>query len=159
MVPSETSLIQLVYSDPLSLSLSDEFSLSLPDKLSLAQSDCTSSSVYIFVGELESKELWSEDPCEDRLNGTLPSDPQRAKYMKARDAWFVYWQGQLYKKSFSHPLLKCVTPEKGAEILEDLHEGFCGSHIGGRSLAWKGTQNWLLLAKYQTRCHQQGEEV
>ena len=60
-----------------------------------------------------------------------------SKYVKARDAWFVLWQGQLYKKAHSHPLLKCVPLEKGGEVLEDLHEGFCGSHIGGRALAEK----------------------
>ena len=27
--------------------------------------------------------------------------------------------------------------KNGKEVLEDIHEGFCGSHIGGRALAEK----------------------
>ena len=60
---------------------------------------------------------------EYKQTGILPLDPKKAKYVKRRDTWFVYWNGQLYKKSFSHPLLKCITPEKGAEVLDDIHQG------------------------------------
>lgn len=74
---------------------------------------------------------------EFKQTGILPLDPKKAKYVKRRDTWFVYWNGQLYKKSFSHPLLKCITPKKGAEVLDDIHQGQCGSHIGARSLAEK----------------------
>ena len=44
-------------------------------------------------------------------------------------------KGELHKRGYLQPFLKCVTPEKGREILDDLHSGFCASHIGGRMLA------------------------
>lgn len=97
---------------------------------------------------------------EYKINGTLPNDPQRARYVKARDSWFVLWKGQLYKKSFTHPLLKCITPEKGGEVLDDIHEGQCGSHIGGRALAEKALRTgyyWPSLRQDATelvkKCH------
>ena len=42
---------------------------------------------------------------------------------------------KLYKRSFSGPYLLCVHPEASESFLEELHEGVCGSHIGGRSLS------------------------
>ena len=42
-----------------------------------------------------------------------------------------------YTKKPSHGLFSAVTPEKGQEVLEDLHQGLCSSHIGGRALAEK----------------------
>ena len=49
-----------------------------------------------------------------------------------------YWLSEnqkLYKRSFSRPYLLCVHPELTESLLEELHEGICGSHTGGRSLA------------------------
>ena len=42
---------------------------------------------------------------------------------------------KLYKRSFSDPYLLCVHPEASESLLEELHEGVCGSHTGGRSLS------------------------
>ena len=49
-----------------------------------------------------------------------------------------YWLSEdhkLYKRSFSRPYLLCVHPELTKSLLEEMHEGICGSHTGGRSLA------------------------
>ena len=42
---------------------------------------------------------------------------------------------KLYKRSFSVPYLLCVHPEAVELLLEELHEGICGSHMRGRSLS------------------------
>ena len=42
---------------------------------------------------------------------------------------------KLYKRSFSGPYLLCVYPEVSESLLEELHEGVCGSHTKGRSLS------------------------
>ena len=42
-----------------------------------------------------------------------------------------YWLSEdhkLYKRSFSGPYLLCVHPELTELLLEELHEGICGSH-------------------------------
>ncbi|XP_056698072.1 uncharacterized protein [Spinacia oleracea] len=69
------------------------------------------------------------------MNGVLPDDLKLAEKLKKKCSWFELWNDTLYKKSYSRPLLRCVTPEKGREILEDLHQRMCGSHILGRALA------------------------
>ena len=42
---------------------------------------------------------------------------------------------KLYKCSYSGPYLLCVHPEALEPLLEELHEGICRSHTGGRSLS------------------------
>ena len=49
-----------------------------------------------------------------------------------------YWLSEdhkLYKRSFSGSYLLCVHPKLTESLLKELHEGICGSHTGGRSLA------------------------
>ena len=42
---------------------------------------------------------------------------------------------KLYKRSFFRPYLLCIHPEASELLLEELHEGIYGSHIGGKSLS------------------------
>ncbi|KAL0433996.1 UNVERIFIED_CONTAM: hypothetical protein Slati_2733900 [Sesamum latifolium] len=43
----------------------------------------------------------------------------------------------LYKKSYTHPLLWCLSTEEGIHILQEIHSGCCGAHAGTRILANK----------------------
>ena len=53
---------------------------------------------------------------------------------------------KLYKRSFLGPYLLCVHPELTKSLLEELHEGICESHTGGRSLAHRAiTQGYWWL--------------
>ena len=63
---------------------------------------------------------------------------ERIKDDKVRRKATRYWLSKnqkLYKRSFSGPYLLCVHPELTESLLEELHEGICGSHTSGRSLA------------------------
>ena len=53
---------------------------------------------------------------------------------KATSSWLSE-DNKLYRRSFSGPYLLCVHPDKTELLLEEMHEGICGSHTGGRSLA------------------------
>jgi len=46
-------------------------------------------------------------------------------------------EGKLYIRGFSTLLLRCVDEFEKERIMQEIHEGICGSHIGGRSLAMK----------------------
>ena len=64
------------------------------------------------------------------------------KYGEVRRKATRFWLSKnqkLYKRSFSGPYLLCVHPDMIESLLEELHEGICGSHIGGRSLAHRAT--------------------
>ncbi|RVW58468.1 Transposon Ty3-I Gag-Pol polyprotein [Vitis vinifera] len=43
--------------------------------------------------------------------------------------------GHLYKRSFTGPYLRCLGHSEAQYVLAELHEGICGNHSGGRSLA------------------------
>ncbi|XP_031266775.1 uncharacterized protein LOC116125179 [Pistacia vera] len=65
----------------------------------------------------------------------LPADKNEARRLKARATRFTIHEGQLLRKSFSGPYLKCINPEEAQSVLVELHEGECGNHAAGRSLA------------------------
>ncbi|XP_038708511.1 uncharacterized protein LOC120003565 [Tripterygium wilfordii] len=66
--------------------------------------------------------------------GTLPDDRSEARRLQSKAARFTLFGGLLYKRSYSGPLLRCVTPKQAQYVLAELHEGECGNHSGGRSL-------------------------
>ena len=65
----------------------------------------------------------------------------------------LFWMSKdkkLYKRSFSRPYLLCVHLDASESLLEELHEGVCGSHTWGRSLSHRAiTQGywWLGMQK------------
>ena len=46
-------------------------------------------------------------------------------------------RGVLYRKSFSSPLLRCLTENEVIKVLNTIHSGVCGNHSGGKSLVYK----------------------
>ena len=67
---------------------------------------------------------------------TLPEERIEANKVRRKATRFWLSENQkLYKRSFSRPYLLCIHPEMTETLLEELHEGICGSYIGGRSLA------------------------
>ena len=67
--------------------------------------------------------------------GKLPNGGGKAHKIQIQSAKFSLMDGQLYKRSLGRPYLKCLTPEQGHHVLAELHEGICGNHPGGGTLA------------------------
>ena len=66
----------------------------------------------------------------------LPEEKLEAeKIQRKAPRFWLSEDKKLYKRSFSRPCLLCVHPEISESLLEELHEGICGSHTGGRSLS------------------------
>ena len=57
--------------------------------------------------------------------------------LRLKVARYILYDERLYRRGFSTPLLKCVDLTEGNYILREIHEGFCGNHSGGQSLAHK----------------------
>ncbi|KAF8109739.1 hypothetical protein N665_0092s0011 [Sinapis alba] len=55
--------------------------------------------------------------------------------LKGRNLRYCIIEGKLYKRSLSEPYLLCVSAENAFKFLRQAHDGSCGSHSGGRSLA------------------------
>ena len=79
---------------------------------------------------------WMDSIMQFLKEDTLPKE--RVEADKVRRKATRYWLSEnqkLYKRSFLGPYLLCVHLELTESLLEELHEGICGSHTGGRSLA------------------------
>ena len=90
------------------------------------------------VHQLRVDPSWMDPLVSFLKDGVLPDDKEEAKkkQRKAPRFWLSDEQN-LYKHSFSRPHLLYVHPEVVEPLLEELHEGICGYHTGGRSLSHK----------------------
>jgi ribonuclease HI len=66
-----------------------------------------------------------------------PQDELEEKRLKHRARGYAVINGEFYKSGVTEPWLRCITSEKGVELLKEIHSGFCGAHIGTRTLAGK----------------------
>ena len=92
----------------------------------------------------------------------LPEEKIEAdKIRKKATSYWLSENSKLYRRSFSGPYLLCVHPDQTELLLEEMHEGICGSHTGGRSLAhraitqgywWPNMQREAL--EYVKKCDQ-----
>ena len=77
------------------------------------------------------------DPIVNFLkDDVLPEEKLEAE--KIRRNALRFWLSEdhkLYKRSYSGPYLLCIHLEASESLLEELHEGICGSYTEGRSLA------------------------
>ncbi|XP_056694947.1 uncharacterized protein [Spinacia oleracea] len=89
------------------------------------------------VNFIDTEPQWYDSIVSYKLGRGLPTAEQEQKKVKRNEHWFVIYQGKLYKKSFSLPLLRCISAEESQRVIEEIHEGICGNHIGGRTLALK----------------------
>ncbi|BFG17096.1 hypothetical protein CerSpe_033700 [Prunus speciosa] len=82
--------------------------------------------------------------------GTQPDDPIEARKLRIKAARYAIIDDTLFRKSFSGPYLRCLDPREAEWVLKETHQGTCGNHTGGRSLARKAlTQGyfWPYMAR------------
>ena len=91
-------------------------------------------------------------------SGELPDNRGVTRKIQVHAARFSLVNGQLYKWSLGEPYLKCLTTQQGQYILAELHEGICGNHQSGRTLAHRAhTQGyyWPTMRANVTRLRQE----
>ena len=64
----------------------------------------------------------------------LPEEPTEARRISKRAGAYRVINGELYKKSLTGVLQRCIAPEDGRRLLLEIHEGICGHHAGSRTL-------------------------
>lgn len=69
------------------------------------------------------------------LSGDLPAGRNDRKKLLRKAARFIIQDGVLYRRGFTAPMLRCVTEGEAKRILREIHEGACGGHSGGQTLA------------------------
>lgn len=65
------------------------------------------------------------------------SDATTTPTPKSIMAKFFFMANFLYKRSFTHPYLRCLSEQEGKYILWEIHEGYAGAHTGFTDLTRK----------------------
>jgi len=70
------------------------------------------------------------------LREELPEDQAEAHRIARRAKSYVIYgkSKELYRRSLTGILQRCITIEEGRKLLEDLHSGACGHHAAPRTL-------------------------
>ena len=87
------------------------------------------------VTTIDTSDSWMTPIVRYLTSDEFPEDRNEARRLRAKAARFTIHDGKLLKRSFSRPYLRCITPVEASHILSELHDGECGNHSGGRSLA------------------------
>ena len=114
------------------------------------------------VHQIKVRPSWMDPIVLFLKEGVLPHESGETNKIRRKAPHFWLSEEQkLYKRSFSAPYLFCVHPKAVKSLLEELHEGICGSHTGGKSLSHRAfTQGywWPSVQKeeqeYVKKCDQ-----
>ena len=68
---------------------------------------------------------------------SLPEGKDEARRLRVRSARYVLLNDVLYKRGFSQPYLRCLSPNEENYVLREVHEGAYGNHSEARSLIHK----------------------
>ena len=68
------------------------------------------------------------------IRGILPSDHAQARRLARWAKSFVLIDDELYNRSPSGVLLRCIPIPEGKELIRDIHAGTCGHHAAPRAL-------------------------
>ena len=92
--------------------------------------------------ELDEDSATKPDPLADwrtpyldyLLRKVLPTDKMEARLLAGHAKSFVLVEGELYKRSHTGILQRCIPIEQGKHLLSDIHDGVCGHHAMPRTL-------------------------
>ena len=96
------------------------------------------------VMELDEDPATEPDPLTDwrmpyldyLLRDTLPTDRIEARQLARHAKSFVLMEGELYKRSHTRILQRCIPFEQGKRLLSDIHGGVYGHHATPKTLVW-----------------------
>ena len=100
--------------------------------------------------EIDSGSNWTTPIVSYLKDGTLPNGKEATRKLKVQEAQFVLIKDILYKRGFSHPYLRCLSPEEEDNVMREVHKGICGNHSGSWSLVHKlirARYYWLMMQK------------
>jgi hypothetical protein len=66
-----------------------------------------------------------------------PDNSTKMLRMQQRAKAYHVIEEELYKTTITGPLLRCLSKEEGNDLLNQVHTGVCGGHIGATALAAK----------------------
>ncbi|XP_050125699.1 uncharacterized protein LOC126602934 [Malus sylvestris] len=107
------------------------------------------------VSQVSVTPTWQSSIIDYLVNGTLPTERLESRNLQIKSARYYMWNGILVRRSYTGPYLRCLAPPDDLKVLSSIHEGICGNHSGGRSLAQKA----LNAGYYWPTMHQDAKEL
>ncbi|RDY05175.1 Retrovirus-related Pol polyprotein from transposon 17.6, partial [Mucuna pruriens] len=89
------------------------------------------------VCSVEERRTWMTPLIKYLNEGRTSESEEEGRRLSKEIVKYTLIGGRLYRRGFAFPLLKCLNQEEAAYAMKEVHEGVCGSHIGGRALASK----------------------
>ncbi|XP_071740050.1 uncharacterized protein [Rutidosis leptorrhynchoides] len=89
----------------------------------------------VVVATVEEREpCWITPYVKYLQDGILPTDTMEAIRIRVSAPLYFLENGILYRKSFSGPNLRCLTPHQAIDVVKEMHEGLCAQHSGYRTI-------------------------
>ena len=89
------------------------------------------------VLQVQNEGSWMAPIISYLKDGILLEGKDEARKLRVRSARYVLLNDALYKRGFSQPYLRCLSPNEANYVLREVHEGACGNHSRARSLIHK----------------------
>ncbi|XP_024032213.1 uncharacterized protein LOC112094742 [Morus notabilis] len=86
---------------------------------------------------IQTGESWMTPLIQYLMDAKLPNNKYEARRIRYRAARYLLYDGLLYRRGYSTPLQRCLDNNKAQKVFQEIHEGVCGNHTGGQSLALK----------------------
>ena len=87
--------------------------------------------------QIDEDPSWQDPIIDYLMNENLQTDKFEARKVQQKAARYYMLGYKLIRRSYSGPHLTCIKYPQTLEVLCKIHDGECGNHSGGRSLAHK----------------------
>ncbi|KAM1497263.1 hypothetical protein ACFX11_031705 [Malus domestica] len=98
---------------------------------------------------------WQSSIIDYLVNDTLPTEILESRKLQIKAARYYMWNGILVRTSYTGPYLCCLASPNDLKVMSSIHEGVCGNHSEGRSLAQKA----INAGYYWPTMHQDAKEL
>jgi transcription antitermination factor NusG len=71
---------------------------------------------------------WVRPIMDFMVNGQVPADESEAHRIQRRSKEYTIINNEMYKRSATGVLQRCVQSAEGLEMLREIHQGECGHH-------------------------------
>lgn len=93
--------------------------------------------VMILEGMTRSTTSWTRQRQDYLTSNIQPDDKNEAKSIRMKACEYIMVDGELFKKSITGLLQRCLEVEEAQHVPKELHESDCGNHSGGLRLSYK----------------------
>ena len=98
---------------------------------------------------------WAQEIMKFMSKGILPNDETEARRVQRRSKGYSIINKELYKRSTTEVLLRCVDLVEGKEMLLEIHQRECGHHCSTRALVAKVFRHGF----YYPTAHADAEDI